>query len=423
MATGISPSSSRVQVHPLQSRSIDDTFDEFQAEVAKETKAIQQVKTMLSNSKSCSSVTEDDSLESLLVPDAQGRLQFGDPKKRHKRTIQALVTVSSLTEAIRKLEERTRDLSPSRTTEEIHEALCTVEDGSEILRHQLLSVTCPAISEELKQAREMLDALDQVTSKYFFDPGEGKNTPTIIAYCLALVSRVFKRTAQRGASLILKLVKMFGFSIAILGGQGLNSDQEATLAGIPESIETLERKFNLDVDCVLYAVCPRCSYTHSPSYPNDTSHPVYPSTCSERKAPSEEPCGASLLAHGKPLKIFEYYPFFDWFGKFLALPGIEEYGDRFCDTVSNHETIPVDKKDQTDGRFFHEFRAHDGSLFMKNRGAEGRWFFIFNADFFNVEGNRIHGKTSSTGMMAMSCLNLPLEIRNDHAYLYMPGII
>ncbi|KAJ3897615.1 hypothetical protein F5879DRAFT_995775 [Lentinula edodes] len=220
MATGISPSSSRVQVHPLQSRSIDDTFDEFQAEVAKETKAIQQVKTMLSNSKSCSSVTEDDSLESLLVPDAQGRLQFGDPKKRHKRTIQALVTVSSLTEAIRKLEERTRDLSPSRTTEEIHEALCTVEDGSEILRHQLLSVTRPAISEELKQAREMLDALDQVTStwrleypdsspvkinnrKYFFDPGEGKNTPTIIAYCLALVSRVFERTAQRGASLIL----------------------------------------------------------------------------------------------------------------------------------------------------------------------------------------------------------------------------
>ncbi|KAJ3885702.1 hypothetical protein GG344DRAFT_30407, partial [Lentinula edodes] len=259
--------------------------------------------------------------------------------------------------------------------------------------------------------------------KYFFDPGEGKNTPTIIAYCLALVSRVFERTAQRGASLILKLVKMFGFSIAILGGQGLNSDQEATLAGIPETIETLEGKFNLDVDCVPYAVCPKCSYTHAPSYPNDPSHPVYPSVCSERKAPSEEPCGASLLLHGKPLKIFEYYPFFDWFGKFLALPGIEEYGDKFCDTVCSHQTIPNDKTDQTDGRFFHEFRAHDGQLFIANRGEEGRWFFVFNADFFNVEGNRIRGKTSSTGMMAMSCLNLPLEIRNDHAYLYMPGII
>ncbi|KAJ3805668.1 hypothetical protein F5876DRAFT_91409 [Lentinula aff. lateritia] len=146
---------------------------------------------------------------------------------------------------------------------------------------------------------------------------------------------------------------MFGFSIAILGGQGLNSDQEATLAGIPETIETLEGKFNLDVDCVPYA-------------------------------------------------IFKYYLFFDWFGKFLALPDIEEYGNKFCDTVCSHQTIPNDKTDQTDGRFFHEFHAHDGQLFIANRGEEGRWFFVFNADFFNVEGNYIRGKTSSTGMMAMS---------------------
>ncbi|KAJ3846092.1 hypothetical protein EV368DRAFT_53230, partial [Lentinula lateritia] len=33
------------------------------------------------------------------------------------------------------------------------------------------------------------------------------------------------------------------------------------------------------------------------------------------------------------------------------------------------------------------------------------------------------GKKSSTGMIAMSCLNLPLEIRNDHTFLYIPGII
>ncbi|KAJ3887127.1 hypothetical protein GG344DRAFT_90612 [Lentinula edodes] len=170
---------------------------------------------------------------------------------------------------------------------------------------------------------------------------------------------------------------MFGFSFATLGGQELNPDQEATLASIPESIQTLEQKFSLNVNCIPYA----------------------------------------------PLKIYEYYPFFDWFGRFLALPGIEEYGDKFCKTVNGHHSIPIDKVDETDGRFVHEFRANDGQLFIANRGSEGRWFFVLNADFFNVEGNCIRGKKSSTGMIAMSCLNLPLKIRNDHAFLYISGII
>ncbi|KAJ3722376.1 hypothetical protein C8R42DRAFT_580366, partial [Lentinula raphanica] len=172
---------------------------------------------------------------------------------------------------------------------------------------------------------------------------------------------------------------MFGYSLATLGGRSLNAQQEAALASIPESIERLEKKFNLDIEGVPYAVCPEC--------------------------------------------IFEYYPFFDWFGKFIALPGIEEYGDRFCDAIDSHETVPVNKVSAADGRFVFEFRGADDRLFVRDRQDEGRWFFILNADFFNVEGNRIRGKASSTGMLAMTCLNLPLEIRNDHAYIYIPGII
>ncbi|KAJ3854271.1 hypothetical protein EV368DRAFT_80788 [Lentinula lateritia] len=342
---------------------------------------------------------------SLLSPDAQGRLQFGDPKQRHKRTTQALTTISAITEATRGLKAQIEAISSSHTSAEINTILCTVEDNSDALRHHISSVTRTAVSEEVKEARAMLDLLDQVVSvwrtnypdsspvkidnrKYFFDPGE----------------------AQRGASLTLKLLKLFGYFMAVLGNQELNPEQEATLAAIPESIETLEQKFNLDIDCITYSVCPKCSYTHPPSYPNDASHPVYPTVCLERKALSEEPCGTSLLLHRKPVKTFEYYPFFDWFGKFLSLPGIEEYGDRFCDVVSSHQTIPVDKVDETDGRFVHEFCAQDGKMFVAERGEEGRWFFILNADFFNAEGNRIRGKTSSTGMLAMTCLNLPLQI-------------
>ncbi|KAJ3715649.1 hypothetical protein C8R42DRAFT_589371, partial [Lentinula raphanica] len=219
------------------------------------------------------------------------------------------------------------------------------------------------------------------------------------------------------------MLKIFGHSLAVLGGRSLNAEQEAALASIPESIERLEAKFNLDIEGVPYAVCPNCSCTYPPSYPNGSSSPTYPSTCSEKKARSAPPCGASLLLYGKPIKVFEYYPFFDWFGKFIALPGIEEYGDRFCEAIDSHQAVPTDKVSAADGRFVFEFRGTDGRLFVRDRQDEGRWFFILNADFFNVEGNRIRGKASSTGMLAMTCLNLPLEIRNDHAYLYIPGII
>ncbi|KAJ3830995.1 hypothetical protein F5878DRAFT_636450 [Lentinula raphanica] len=206
---------------------------------------------------------------------------------------------------------------------------------------------------------------------------------------IAWVSRVFECTAQRGATFGLKMIKIFGHSLATLGGRNLNAQQEAALASIPES----------------YAVCPDCSCTYSPSYPNGSSSPTYPSTCLEKKARSAPPCGASLLLYGKPIKVFEYYPFFDWFGKFIALPGIEEYGDRFCEAIDSHQTVPADKVSAADGRFVFEFRGADGRLFVRDRQDEGRWFFILNTDFFNVEGNRIHGKAYSTGM------------------LYIPGII
>ncbi|KAJ4501299.1 hypothetical protein C8R41DRAFT_913294 [Lentinula lateritia] len=181
----------------------------------------------------------------------------------------------------------------SHTPEEIQATLCAVEDGSETLNLQIASITRTAVSEEVKEAREILESLNQMVCawrleypdsspvkinnrKHFFDPGEGKNTPTIIAYCIALVSRVFEGTAQRSASLILKLLKIFGFSFTTLGGQELNPDQEAVLAMVPESIETLEQKFNLNIKCISYAVCPKCSFTHPPSYPNDATHPIYP---------------------------------------------------------------------------------------------------------------------------------------------------
>ncbi|KIK60915.1 hypothetical protein GYMLUDRAFT_167371, partial [Collybiopsis luxurians FD-317 M1] len=171
------------------------------------------------------------------------------------------------------------------------------------------------------------------------------------------------------------MTKLFGSSLLKLP----NIEQVAVLETIPEGIKTVEKKFNLDIETVPYA-------------------------------------------HGRPLKVFEFYPFFEWFSRFLTIPGIAEYSDRFCDEVLSNSLTPKDKIRTSDGRFYREFEDGKGGLFVADHGEEGRWFFLLYANFFNVEGKGAC-KRSSTGIMAITCLNLPPEMRNDIAYTYIPGII
>ncbi|KAJ4492192.1 hypothetical protein C8J55DRAFT_556633 [Lentinula edodes] len=218
------------------------------------------------------------------------------------------------------------------------------------------------------------------------------------------------------------MLKLFGYSIVSLAGQP-NYIQRKALNDIPESIETVEKALNLEVPSIPYAVCPRCSFTHAPTYPNGCSDPVYPTHCGERLTKLSEPCVEPLLQDGKPIKTYHAYSFYEWFGRFIAHPEIEEYGDRFCDEITSSEKIPDVKRDIKDGSFIHTFKGHNGKLFLADRGSEGRWLFLLHADFFNVEGNRIRGKTRSTGITSLVCLNLPLAMRNDPAWIFIPGLI
>ncbi|GAW01525.1 serine threonine protein kinase [Lentinula edodes] len=81
------------------------------------------------------------------------------------------------------------------------------------------------------------------------------NTPTLVAYTIALVSRVFEGVARRGSSVLLKLLKVYGLSITLLTG-GPSLLQTKALEDIPESIETLETRLNMDVPSVPYAFIP-----------------------------------------------------------------------------------------------------------------------------------------------------------------------
>lgn len=220
------------------------------------------------------------------------------------------------------------------------------------------------------------------------------------------------------------MLKIFGYSLIFVGRpQGPTVEQANALQQIPESIMTLEDQLNLGISPVPIAVCPKCSFTYEPSYSNGSPEPSYLEKCSNTTF--DGTCDTDLLDSitSKPRKLFQYYPFNDWFGKFIAQPGIEGYGDAFCDHLLMNSENPATKLDSRDGRFVREFRANDGKLFVADRGDEGRWFFKFHVDSFNYEGNRIRGPSKSSGVLAMVCLNLPLHLSNDPANVYLAGLI
>ncbi|EIN05545.1 hypothetical protein PUNSTDRAFT_40549, partial [Punctularia strigosozonata HHB-11173 SS5] len=49
--------------------------------------------------------------------------------------------------------------------------------------------------------------------------------------------------------------------------------------------------------------------------------------------------------------------------------------------------------------------------------------FTLCIDFFNAEGSNLHGNKNSTGIIALACLNLPVEIRYAPENLYLTGLV
>ncbi|THU95284.1 hypothetical protein K435DRAFT_666729 [Dendrothele bispora CBS 962.96] len=334
-------------------------------------------------------------------------------------------------------------LLPDIPPETVDISLSDIESNIETIRDSMLTIrrsrNIESVAQSLDEARTLLSVVEssfktlrlanpdrspvKVNNKHLFtDPNKGRHTATLIAYCISLTARVFSGASQRATSFLLKALQLFGLSIALLSG-GPNLQQQKTLHDIPDSVTTLENQLNLGITSLPYAVCPTCCCLYKPSYTLGSANPDYPSVCTRRPMPSSEPCGAEILQQGKPIKTFHYYSFLEWFGKFVALPEIEELGDRFCEAVEKSPIAPEDKSSFQDGSFIWELPAPNGSSFLMARGDEGRWLFKLHADFFNTKGMRIRGRSSSTGVMSLTCLNLPLKMANDPAYIYVPGLI
>lgn len=231
------------------------------------------------------------------------------------------------------------------------------------------------------------------------------------------------------------------FSLAQHGE--VSGPPQQVLDELPQNIRAALSTFDLMSSTTIYAICPTCHCTYAPS-PNGSK---YPSRCTNIPSPKALPCDEPLLrssinestnddaddkhdehdeqderGQNQPIKPFVYHSIHDFIAGLLADPELEQYMD---DVVDNARRFQSDHSGSTtdiwQGEFLQTMEGPSpGTLFLDRQGG-GRYAFAFNYDSFAVEGLRLRGSTNSVGLLAMTCLNLPPHLRQNH--LYQAGII
>lgn len=208
----------------------------------------------------------------------------------------------------------------------------------------------------------------------------------------------------------------------------LSMSHENIIRQLPSTIEAALDKFNVTAKTVAYAVC-GCHCTYAPSYPTGSAVPTYPEYCTHYPTP-ETLCGEPLLdarSNGPhlPKKTFVYHDFNDYLASLLSRGDIEAMMDASCDGLIKSLASPPSRfvKTPFEAKFLREFHGPKAGQLFVDRGDEGRYAFALHVDFFNPEGMSVHGASTSSGIISMACLNLPLDIRYKPENMYLAGII
>jgi len=200
------------------------------------------------------------------------------------------------------------------------------------------------------------------------------------------------------------------------------------LKQVPLTIEGALTQLNIKCKTVSCAVC-TCHCTYLPTYSEGSSIPMYPSYCTHCPRP-EDLCGEPLLRgelnhKAEPKNIFHYHDFNDYLDHLLSCSDIEALMDHLCDELATALSSPKPQfiKNVFEAQFFRNFAGPElGKLFI-DRGDEGRYAFTLHVDFFNPEGMSLRGVRTSSGIISMTSLNLPVDIRYKPENMYLAGII
>jgi hypothetical protein len=249
---------------------------------------------------------------------------------------------------------------------------------------------------------------------------------------LGIVCSVVMGVSRRGGDLIMGLLSLLLTLVLVQRDGKMKPLDQHVINQIPTTITAALSRLKLEGQVTTYAVCPSCHFLYKPQVDPNSKRLVYPDRCSNSPFPGIGPCNEPLLTTNNedptlntPIRPFDYWHFADYLAGLLSQH--EALMDKACDDcmVSLKDPPPAHARGFFDAQFIRGFRGpQPDKLFINSPGSEGRYLFALNVDFFNAEGNRFRGARTSCGLISMTCLNLPLEIRNlpENTYLcIIPG--
>ena len=206
----------------------------------------------------------------------------------------------------------------------------------------------------------------------------------------------------------------------------MTAHNEDLLKGFPKDIRTARKLFDVEPTTTTYAACPTCSATY-----RIEEGKTLPINCDWKRFLNAKPCGTKIskliLRDGDgdrrmvrvPIRPFLIQDFDAFKASLLSRPGMEAILDRgtlFNDTE--------DMWDIKDGTRVNELCSPDGATFWDGlKRRELRLLWSLSIDWFNPRGNKAAGKSTSTGSIAMACLNLPPSLRYKSENLFLAGVI
>ncbi len=240
--------------------------------------------------------------------------------------------------------------------------------------------------------------------------------------------QVVLHVSRRGCHFLLSMLRYIIQLSMTHNKLNISPHNEAFVANIPSDPESASKKFALDGQETIFAVCPnaKCHKTYKPSFHEHSPLPVYPKYCTYKEFPDGPECGTRLTRPGAfgnvsvelPIKRFVSFSFrdfvakildfiakiLDFVAKILSRPGFEDHMDN-----PRSFSAGGDIRDIFDGQFLRDFDGPDGHPF-RSTAQVGHYSFSLCVDFFNPFTNKQAGKKSSIGIISVSISPLPYNI-------------
>ncbi|OJT06781.1 hypothetical protein TRAPUB_2364, partial [Trametes pubescens] len=269
-------------------------------------------------------------------------------------------------------------------------------------------------------------------SNHYAVPADQYHVVAQVAMFLGIVLHVLGKLGRAASDFLLcSLSLLVGVSFEVSSSSSsLTAEQEGILSQIPCTLKAALERFNLSAKTTTYASCSECHFVYDPVVDVHTGGVTYPKRCTNTPEVGGRQCGALLLdeTEARPKRPYVVHDFDDYVSGVLS----SEINVRIYKALRERisaalkRNIPVDEvSDSYDAEFIRSFTfTQDGKCtFFVDDQTEYRLPFAFHVDSFNIEGLRLRGASSSSTVISMAPLWLPVELRHKAENMYLAAII